>query len=66
MNEKVKELIGCMVIDEKCKGTAHIAIGMNNMFGGKNSSPLHMDFVFTPLKIEADGKLLMDASKIVI
>ncbi len=66
LNENIQELIGCPAIDEKCKGTAHIAIGMNDMFGGKNSSQLHMDFIFTPVKIEVDGKLLMSGSHIVI
>lgn len=66
LNQNVKELIGYSVIDEKCKGTAHIAIGMNDMFGGKNSSKLHMDFIFSPVKIEVDGKLLMKGSKIVL
>ena len=64
LNENIKELIGCNVIDEKCRGTAHIAIGMNEMFGGKNSSDLHMDFVFKPIKIEIDGNVFMEGSKI--
>ena len=66
LNENVKKLTGCALIDEKAKGTAHIAVGMNNLFGGKNVSPLHMDFVFTPVKIEADEVLLMDSTKIVL
>lgn len=65
LNEKVQKLVGCPVIDEKCKGTAHIAIGMNNMFGGKNSSQFHMDFIFKPVKIELDGETFMDGAKIV-
>lgn len=56
LNENIKELIGCQLIDEKCIGTAHIAIGMNDMFGGKNSSQLHMDFIFKPVKVELDGE----------
>lgn len=66
LNDKVKELSGCSVIDEKCKGTAHIAIGMNNMFGGVNSSPLHMDFIFTPVKVECDKDVIMDKGKLLI
>lgn len=66
LNGNIKELIGSPVFDEKCKGTAHIAIGMNDMFGGKNSSQLHMDFIFTPVKIEVDGELLMKGSHIVM
>lgn len=66
LNENIQGLIGCDVIDEKCKGTAHIAVGMNDIFGGKNSSPLHMDFIFTPVKIEVDGELLMEKGNIII
>lgn len=66
LNENIKELVGCTVIDEKCKGTAHIAIGMNDMFGGVNSSNLHLDFVFKPVKIEIDGEVFMVGSKILM
>lgn len=66
LNENIKELIGCAVIDEKCKGTAHIAIGMNELFRGKNSSQLHMDFIFSPVKIEIDDEVLMEGSKILL
>lgn len=66
LNENVTELIGCPLIDEKCKGTAHIAVGMNNLFGGKNDSPLHIDFVFTPTKIEVDGEVIMKGKKLLI
>lgn len=45
MNPNITELIGYTVLDEKMAGTFHIAIGDNTMFGGKNSTPLHMDFV---------------------
>lgn len=45
MNPNITELIGYTVLDEKMAGTFHIAIGDNTMFGGNNSSPLHMDFV---------------------
>lgn len=66
LNDNIKELIGSAVMDEKCKGTAHVAVGMNDMFGGKNSSKLHMDFVFWPMKIEIDDKVLMKDSKILL
>jgi aminopeptidase len=45
MNYNVTELCGYSALDEKMKGTVHIGIGMNQMFGGNNSAPLHMDFV---------------------
>lgn len=47
LNPQVKELIGFTSIDEKALGTYHIALGMNHLFGGENSCPFHMDFVFT-------------------
>lgn len=56
VNYKIERVIGYAVHDEKIKGTVHIAVGMNEMFGGKNKSPLHLDFIFKPHKILADGK----------
>lgn len=56
LNENVKELIGYSAYDEKIKGTVHIAVGMNEMFGGKNSAPLHMDFILKPEKVLVDGE----------
>ncbi|MEW8957288.1 aminopeptidase [Clostridium sp.] len=46
LNKNVKDIVGYTILDEKAYGTYHIAIGMNSMFGGKNESPFHMDFVF--------------------
>lgn len=59
LNENVKEIIGYPLIDEKCKGTIHIAIGNNKMFGGNNESSLHFDFVFTPELIKLDDEIFI-------
>ncbi len=45
LNNGTTNLSGHSAFDEKVKGTCHIAIGMNQMFGGNNESPLHIDFV---------------------
>ena len=66
LNDKIKEFVGCSLIDEKRKGTAHIAIGMNNIFGGNNESPLHMDFIFIPEKIEIDNEIIMEKDNLLI
>lgn len=66
LNDKIKEFVGCSLIDEKRKGTAHIAIGMNNMFGGNNESPLHMDFIFIPEKIEIDNEIIIEKDNLLI
>ena len=58
LNDQVTEVIGYAPLDEKCIGTAHIALGMNSMFGGTNSCPVHFDLVFKPDKIIIDGKAL--------
>lgn len=45
MNPNVTDLCGYTVLDEKMAGTFHIAVGANNMFGGKNKASNHTDFV---------------------
>ncbi len=51
-------LIGNTLVDEKTLGTAHIALGMNTVFGGTNSCSYHLDQVFKNPKILIDGKIL--------
>ncbi|MDH8678808.1 aminopeptidase [Fusibacter bizertensis] len=46
-----KGITGCTLFDEKLLGTCHIAVGMNNLFGGQNDSPVHVDFVSTDFEI---------------
>lgn len=45
MNPNVDRIEGDSVLDENASGTFHIALGMNNLFGGVNECPFHMDFV---------------------
>lgn len=52
------ELIGLMLLDEKTYGTAHIAIGANTSFGGKNRCSHHFDQIFKNPKIWVDEKRL--------
>lgn len=66
LNEKVETLIGFEAVDEKNKATAHIALGMNCLFVGKNGSPVHFDFVFTPSRILIDGITVMEGSRLLI
>lgn len=47
MNPNVDRIEGDSSLDENALGTFHIAIGMNNLFGGVNECPFHMDFVTT-------------------
>lgn len=47
INPNIKTLCGYTLLDEKAYGTFHMAIGANVMFGGKNASNIHIDFVGT-------------------
>jgi len=48
---------------EKVKGTAHIAFGTNNSFGGLVKSSIHLDYVFLKPTIMADNKILIKEGK---
>jgi aminopeptidase len=45
LNPGITEPIGENMLDEKIGGSVHIAIGMNQNFGGMNKSNLHLDLV---------------------
>jgi len=57
LNPKAK-IRGAIVEDESALGTAHIALGDNSRFGGKNLARVHIDLVFKNPKITLDNKLL--------
>jgi len=62
-NPRAKLTGGMIIVDEKVKGTVHLAIGHNKHFGGKNDSTIHWDF-FKDMKKEgsrlyADEKLII-------
>lgn len=58
LNDKIDELSGNTVLDEKGYGTIHIAIGMNADFGGNNNVYFHEDFVFKA-DVYFDNQLLI-------
>jgi aminopeptidase len=45
MNPVINRIIGYLLTDEKIKGTIHVAVGANEMYGGKSNSSLHWDFI---------------------
>jgi aminopeptidase len=67
-NPKAKITGGMTIVDEKVRGTIHVAIGRNKHFGGKNDSTIHWDFFkdMSKGRIEADGKVIMKNGKIVL
>jgi len=49
-------LIGSTIMDEKVLGTAHIALGSNNWFGGEIKTIFHGDMIFKNPVFYVDGK----------
>jgi leucyl aminopeptidase (aminopeptidase T) len=47
------------ILDEKCLGTAHVALGANARFGGRCRSRRHCDIVITEPDLEVDGVPLL-------
>lgn len=66
VNPAVHRLSGNMLFDEKCAGTAHIALGANAYMGGTVDSAIHCDMVVKKPSILIDGKVILDAGEIVI
>jgi leucyl aminopeptidase (aminopeptidase T) len=54
------QLRGAIIEDEGALGTAHIALGDNLTFGGKNKAPVHIDMVMKDPIIELDGKKMLE------
>ncbi len=48
-------LLGSMIIDEKVKGTGHVAFGSNHWFGGDIKTIYHGDMVFKNPTFYVDG-----------
>lgn len=53
-------LQGNIMTDEKASGTVHVAIGRNDMFGGRSPAPLHVDGVVGRPTLRVDGDLVID------
>jgi len=51
---------------EKALGTAHIALGNNEAYGGTVDVGIHVDGVFRNPTVEADGKLVVDAGEVLV
>jgi aminopeptidase len=57
-NPKAK-IIGNVLEDEKVLGTAHLAIGNNMSFGGKNEVQFHQDGIIIKPTLLADDKIII-------
>ncbi len=64
LNPGVAVPIGDIAIDEKIGGSVHIAVGMNDHFGGLNHSNLHKDLVILKPTVFIDGQVIVDRGKL--
>ncbi|HSJ55021.1 MAG TPA: hypothetical protein VLC52_14870 [Anaerolineae bacterium] len=60
------ELTGIELLDEKKYGTAHIALGGNDWFGGAVSSAIHSDLILAQPTVRVDGKPVVNGGQIVV
>ena len=58
-NPALTRAIGSLHLDEKVRGTIHLALGENRMMGGENESSLHWDLIMERPTLEADGRALI-------
>ena len=60
VNPGITQATGNISLDEKIGGSVHIAVGMNDRFGGKNSSNLHQDLVILKPSVWCDDRLMLE------
>lgn len=63
VNRGIKELTGNALFDEKCYGTAHIAIGDSSRYGGMYSSMIHEDLISRRPSLWIDGKPILNQGR---
>jgi leucyl aminopeptidase (aminopeptidase T) len=59
VNPAVEPLTGIELLDEKKYGTAHIALGENDWFGGTVSSAIHSDLIVVGPTVRIDNKTIL-------
>lgn len=57
-------VIGVILEDEKVWGTAHIALGSNDTFGGQVAAGIHLDGIMMAPELYLDGKLILQAGQL--
>lgn len=60
VNTEIAKLTGNALFDEKCAGTAHIAVGDNMRYGGTHHSSIHEDMISRNPSLWIDEKPILD------
>jgi leucyl aminopeptidase (aminopeptidase T) len=53
-----------VAIDEKVRGTAHLAFGTSASFGGVNQAGVHIDGMLRNPTVELDGQAALQGGRI--
>lgn len=64
-NDKAR-VTGVVLEDEKVYGTAHIALGSNDTFGGTVAAGIHVDGVIMAPELYLDGKLVLKGGQLLV
>ena len=59
-------VVGLTLEDEKALGTAHVALGNNVSFGGKNNVGIHVDGIMLKPTVEIDDRLIIKDGEFVL
>jgi leucyl aminopeptidase (aminopeptidase T) len=65
LNPKCR-MCGIMLEDEGVIGTAHIGIGTSITLGGNTKAPCHYDLLLWNPRVEVDGKLVIDGTRVAL
>jgi leucyl aminopeptidase (aminopeptidase T) len=60
------QITGVILEDEKVLGTVHIALGDNMSMGGTVSVPSHLDGLILQPTVYVDGRMIMEAGKLLV
>jgi hypothetical protein len=63
VNPGITDLTGVTLIDEKCAGTAHIALGDNQRYGGLHGSNIHEDLITLRPTLLINGRMILHEGK---
>lgn len=65
LNPKCR-MCGIMLEDEGVVGTAHIGIGTSITLGGHTKAPCHYDLIMWNPRVEVDGNLVIDGTRVAL
>lgn len=66
INSELHAPTGFLLTDEKIMGTVHLALGFNELMGGKNKSTMHWDMVMLQPTVTLGDMLILDNGRFMV